>query len=60
MMNKFTTIWLRRDLVERMRELKKCVVPKPPNKRKEASWSDVVEYLLHIYEEYKKCKKETV
>jgi hypothetical protein len=44
MMNKFTTIWLKRELVEQLREIKNQL--KSKSNRKEATWSDVIEYLL--------------
>jgi hypothetical protein len=45
MMDKYTTIWVRRDIVDRLRPLKQYLEAKYTN-RKEASWSDVLEYLL--------------
>lgn len=40
----YTTIWLKRELVEQLREIKKQL--KSKSNRKEATWSDVIEYLL--------------
>jgi hypothetical protein len=45
LMGRFTTIWLRGELVDRMRPLKRELTPKYVPRR-EATWSDVIEFLL--------------